>query len=109
MQTNSGPATSRAATSGGPASGTRAMLALGAAAGPLYVVVATAQAILREGFDIRVHAVSLLSNGPLGWIQITNFMLTGLLTVAAAVGIRGALHGGIGGRWTPRFIAVYGV
>jgi hypothetical protein len=53
--------------------------------------------------------VSLWSNGSLGWIQITNFLVTGVLTVVAGVGIRGALRGQPGGTWAPRLIALYGV
>ena len=30
------------------------------------------------GFDITRHVASLLSDGGLGWIQITSFVLTGL-------------------------------
>ncbi|MET1076347.1 MAG: DUF998 domain-containing protein [Umezawaea sp.] len=67
---------------------TRPLLACGVLAGPLYVVVSLAQALTREGFDLSQHAWSLLANGDLGWIQTTNFMVTGLLTVAAAVGLR---------------------
>lgn len=63
------------------------LLACGMAAGPLYLVVAAGQMVRREGFDIRVHAVSLLSNGELGWIQIANFVIVGVLTVAGAVGL----------------------
>ncbi|MCX5065991.1 DUF998 domain-containing protein [Micromonospora lupini] len=89
--------------------GARVLLSYGALAGPLYVVVATAQAILRDGFDIRQHAVSLLSNGALGWIQVTNFLLAGVLTILGAVGVRDCLRGKPGGRWAPRLIALYGV
>ncbi|MEW9531775.1 DUF998 domain-containing protein [Microbispora sp. NPDC049125] len=92
-----------------PSNGTHVLLRYGALAGPLYIAVATAQAVLREGFDIRRHAVSLLSNGDLGWIQITNFLLTGVLTIVAAAGVRGALRGRPGGTWAPRLIALYGV
>ena len=94
---------------------TRALLTCGAVAGPLYVLVATAQVLTRDGFDIRRHAVSLLANGDLGWIQILNFVVAGLLTIAGARGLRQAvraLHGGGGARattWGPRLIAAYGL
>lgn len=86
----------------------RFLLSCGAAAGPLYVTVAAAQAVTRDGFDIRYHAVSLLSNGDLGWIQIASFLVTGLLTIAGAVGLRLAMRGHAGGTWTPRLIGIYG-
>lgn len=88
---------------------TRSLLGYGIIAGPLYVVVALAQAVTRDGFDLTEHAWSLLSNGNLGWIQITNFIVTGLMTVAAAVGLRRAVRPGRGGTWAPLLIAGYGV
>ncbi|MEU5942478.1 DUF998 domain-containing protein [Micromonospora sp. NPDC047548] len=88
---------------------TRSLLGYGIIAGPLYVVVALAQALTRDGFDLSRHAWSLLANGELGWIQITNFIVTGLMTVAAAIGLRRALPPGRGGTWAPLLIATYGV
>ena len=57
------------------------------------------QAFTREGFDLRRHPLSLLSLGELGWIQIGNFVVAGLLVVAFAVGLRRVLHPGRGGTW----------
>ncbi|HEU5353283.1 MAG TPA: DUF998 domain-containing protein [Actinocrinis sp.] len=72
---------------------TKSLLGYGVIAGPFYVVTSLAQALTRDGFDPTKHAWNLLSNGALGWIQITNFLLTGLMTIAAAVGLRRALGG----------------
>jgi hypothetical protein len=83
---------------------TRSLLGYGVLAGPLYVGVSLAQALTRDGFDLSRHAWSLLANGDLGWIQITNFIVAGSATVAAAVGLRRAL----GRRPAPALIAVYG-
>jgi hypothetical membrane protein len=94
---------------------TRSLLGYGVIAGPLYLAVALAQALTRPGFDLTRHAWSLLENGALGWIQITNFVVTGLMTVAAAVGLRRALHAdraGVPGRartWAPPLIGAYGL
>ncbi|GAB3407702.1 DUF998 domain-containing protein [Flindersiella endophytica] len=93
---------------------TRSLLGYGVLAGPFYVVVSLAQALTRDGFDLTRHSWSLLSNGSLGWIQITNFVLSGLFTIAAAVGLSRALGGtGLrssrGSRWAPRLLGVYGV
>jgi len=87
---------------------TRTLLGYGIIAGPIFIVVALAQALTRDGFDLARHQWSLLSNGDLGWIQITNFVVTGLMTIALAVGLRRALGPGRGGTWAPRLIAVYG-
>ena len=88
---------------------TRALLACGVVAGPLFILVALIQMLIRDGFDIRRHALSLLSNGDLGWIQITNFLVAGLLTIAGAVGMGRALQGGRGGTWGPLLVGLYGV
>lgn len=87
---------------------TRSLLGYGAIAGPLYVVVSLAQALTRDGFDLTRHQWSLLSNGALGWVQITNFVVAGLMVVASAVGLRRALSPGRGATWAPRLVAVYG-
>ena len=87
---------------------TRSLLGYGVIAGPFYVVVALAQALTRDGFDLSRHAWSLLANGEGGWIQIANFIATGLMTVAAAVGLRRALPDGRR-FWAPLLIGGYGV
>lgn len=87
----------------------RLLLGGGVAAGPLYVVVAAAQASTRDGFDLRRHAVSLLSNGDWGWIQITNFVAVGVLVVLAAIGMSRTLRARRGGTWGPRLIGIYGL
>ena len=88
---------------------TKALLACGVIAGPLFMVVSLVQAFTRPGFDLKRHAISMLSLGDLGWIQITNFELTGLLAIAFAIGIRRALHPGRAGTWGPPLIGAYGV
>jgi Protein of unknown function (DUF998) len=88
---------------------TRLLLGAGAAAGPLYLVVGLAQALTRPGFDLGRHDLSLLSNGDLGWIQITNFLLSGALVIAGAVGLRRALGSGRGATWAPVLVGAYGL
>jgi hypothetical protein len=92
-----------------PTPTTRRLLFAGVVAGPLYITVAAAQALTRTGFDLSRHPVSLLSNGDLGWIQIANFVVAGLLTVAASVGMQRAIGSRPGGTWGPRLLAVYGL
>ncbi len=84
---------------------TKSLLGYGVIAGPVFVVVSLAQALTRPGFDPARHAWSLLSNGDLGWIQVTNFVAAGLMTAALAVGLRRAGAG----TWAPRLIGVYGL
>jgi hypothetical protein len=88
---------------------TRALLACGAVAGPIYLIVGLAQAFTRPGFDLTRHSLSLLSNGDLGWIHITNLVITGLLVVAGAHGLRRALASGRGSAWAPLLLGIYGL
>jgi hypothetical protein len=87
---------------------TRSLLGYGVLAGPVYLAVALGQALTRDGFDLTRHAASLLSNGSLGWIQITNFVVGGAMTIAGAAGLRRAWRGGPAGTWAPRLLGVYG-
>jgi hypothetical protein len=87
---------------------TKRLLACGAVAGPIYVIVGLIQILIRPGFDIRRHALSLMSNGDLGWIQIANFVVTGLLVVAGAAGIRRAIYPGRASTWGPLLLGLYG-
>ncbi|WP_169734227.1 DUF998 domain-containing protein [Hamadaea tsunoensis] len=87
----------------------RPALNAGAAAGPLFLAVAILQAVTRPGFDLLRHPVSLLSLGDLGWLQIANFIATGLLFLAGAVGLRRSLGAGPASRWAPILVGTLGV
>ena len=89
-------------------SATRALLAGGVVAGPVYVVVGLVEAFTREGFDLAHHSLSLLANGPLGWIHGAMLVVTGLLAIAGAIGLRQALADGPGRGWGPVLVGVYG-
>jgi hypothetical membrane protein len=88
---------------------TRALLLCGVAASPLFAVAATTQILTRQGFSLRRNAASVLSNGDLGWIQISNYLVTGLLFLAGAVGMRQVMRSGRGGTWGPRLIGAFGI
>jgi len=83
---------------------TRSLLGYGPLAGAVFEISVLVQGLTRHGFRIAHDDASLLSNGPFGWIQIATFLLTGAMTIAAAVGLRRAVPG----RWVPRLLAVYG-
>ena len=108
MTTNTTPVGALAEAPVDIARRTRRLLAGGAAAGPLFIAVAGIQAATRTGFDAAKHPLSLLSVGDLGWIQITNFVLTGLLFLAGAVGLRRVLSPGPASVWGPRLIGAFG-
>jgi hypothetical protein len=78
-------------------------------AGPLFTIVAVIEMLTRPGFDLRRHDLSLLSNGDLGWIQIANFAVAGLLAIAGAVGIKRKLDSGPGRTWGPLLLGIYGL
>jgi len=88
---------------------TQMLLACGAVAGPLFIVVGVTQALTRAEFDPVKHPLSLLSVGDLGWIQITNFVVTGVLFLASAVGMLRVLRPGRASKWGPRLIGAFGV
>jgi hypothetical protein len=73
------------------ASAPRSLLLCGVLAGPFYLAVGLIQAIIRDGFDLARHPLSVLVNGPGGWVQTANFVLSGLMVLAAAVGFRRVL------------------
>lgn len=88
---------------------TRALLVCGVVAGPVYVAVTLAQALTRDGFDLRVHRFNLLTTGDLGWIHKSNMLLVGALTVLFAIGVGRVLRPGRGAVWGPRLLALTGV
>lgn len=83
---------------------TKSLLGYGVLAGVVFETSILVQALTRYGFRIAHDDASLLSNGPLGWIQVATFLLAGAMTIAAAVGVRRATAS----RWAPRLIAIYG-
>ncbi|MEU4800881.1 DUF998 domain-containing protein [Actinosynnema sp. NPDC023587] len=98
----------------GPRTGSRTgvtglLLGCGALAGPLYLVTGFAQAFTRDGFDLARHPFSFLSLGEGGWVQIANFVLTGLLFLAMAFGVRRALAGQRGGTGGPVLLGIFAI
>jgi hypothetical protein len=91
-----------------PADDTAPLLGCGVAAGMLFVIANAIEIPTRQGFDIRRHAVSMLSLGDLGWIQVLTFTLTGVLAIAFAIGMRPMLRPGKACTWGPALVAVYG-
>ena len=88
---------------------TRALLACGAVGGPMYVIVTLAQALTRDGFDLRQHRFSWLTTGDLGWIHQSNMVLVGVLTMLFAVGVSQMLRKGRGAVWAPRLLGLFGL
>lgn len=88
---------------------TRALIICGAVSGPLFIVGILFQAAINPGFDLRRDLISLLSIGPYGYLQISNFALCGVLNILFALGAWRLLHGGPAGTFAPIFIALHGI
>jgi hypothetical protein len=101
--TSANPTTTQKTTS------TQLLLWAGVVAGPTFVVTAGVQALTRTGFSLSHQPLSMLSLGDLGWIQISNFLLAGLFSLAFAAGVRRRLATGPGHTWAPALLAVFGV
>lgn len=69
----------------------------------LFVVVSTVDGWTRTGYRPTYHPVSALALGSRGWVQVTNFVLAGLLVAAAGVGIAWA-----GQPWVGPFVVLAG-
>lgn len=88
---------------------TSRLLTAGIVTGPVFLTVWLAQALTRDGFDPTRHPISLLSLGAGGWVQIANFVVTGVLLLGFAAGLRRVLHPGRAGTWGPALFALNGV
>ena len=88
---------------------TRILLLCGAIAGPLFILTLLIQDYTRPAYDPRLMPLSLLSLGDWGWVQIVNFVLTGVLNLLYAVGLWRRLHPGQAGTWGPLLIGAYGL
>lgn len=62
---------------------------------------------MRDGFSFARHPLSLLANGPGGSVQTTNFVVSGLMVIAAALGMWRVLRPA--GRAATIVLAGYGV
>lgn len=87
---------------------TQRLATAGACAGPLFVGLVAAQMATDPDFDLRHQPLSLLALGPHGWVQVANFVLTGVLVLFLAATVRRSWAGGAGGRWGPILLAVFG-
>lgn len=87
----------------------RRLLGCGAIAGPLFVLTVLVQDFTRSGFDPRIHLLSQLSLGPGGWVQVSNFVGTGVLFLLGAVGFWQRQHGHRGGTAAPVLLYLFGV
>jgi hypothetical membrane protein len=84
---------------------TKVLLACGVVGVVFFVVTFLIDGATRPGYRPLYHPVSALALGSRGWVQTSNFVVTGLLMVAAAAGTREALDVTFG----PALLALLGV
>ena len=84
---------------------TRLLLTCGVVGAVLFVITFLIDGATRPGYRPLYHPVSALALGSRGWVQTSNFAVTGVLMIAAAAGIREALDVTFG----PALLALFGV
>ncbi|MEN3305424.1 MAG: hypothetical protein V7603_1626 [Micromonosporaceae bacterium] len=88
---------------------TRVQLACGAIGPPLFVVVFLIEGATRPDYHPLRHPVSSLAIADSGWMQRANFVITGLLVLAFAFGLRPALRRYRPGIWAPLLIGLFAI
>ncbi len=81
------------------------LLVMGVVGTMLFVLTFTIDGASRPGYDPKRHAVSALALGSRGWIQTTNFLVSGSLVTASAVGI----YQSVESLWMPLLLGVFGI
>ncbi|MTV24545.1 DUF998 domain-containing protein [Nitriliruptoraceae bacterium ZYF776] len=78
---------------------------IGTVGAVLFVVTFLLDGATRPGYRPTHQTVSALALGPRGWVQTTNFVVSGAAITASAVGI----HAAAGGPWLAGAVAVFGI
>jgi Protein of unknown function (DUF998) len=87
---------------------TKALCLCGVVAGPLFSVAWIVEGATRVNYDPLRYPISSLSIGDAGWMQIATFIITGLLVLAFAIGLRSALRPS-GSLWGPALVGLAGI
>ncbi|WP_188830976.1 DUF998 domain-containing protein [Nocardia camponoti] len=85
------------------------LLACGIIAPLLNISVLLVLGAIRPDYNALVVPDSNLELGPGGWMQITNYIVTGALLLAFTVGAKWRLLRGPGSTWVPVLLCVYGL
>jgi hypothetical membrane protein len=76
--------------------------------GPLsFIALFLVEGFTRPGYSQSRNLVSQLATGPLGWMQVLNFLLCGSLVLGCAVGLRYALRGTRGSIGVPLLMGMF--
>ncbi len=82
----------------------------GGAIGPLlFVIVLLIEGATRAGYSAWHNYGSSLGLGDQGWMQITNFLVCGLLMLGFAIGLRQVFRTGRGSVWGPLLLGIFGL
>src|SRR5215469_1667807 len=87
----------------------RLLLACGAIGPLLNSVVILILGATRPGYNAWQIPDSNLELGEGGWIQIANYIVTGVLLLGFAIGLRLLLRTGRGSIWGPILLGIYGL
>jgi hypothetical membrane protein len=85
---------------------TKRLLTCGAIAGPLFVITFLIEGATRPNYSPLRHPVSSLALDDFGWVQIANFIITGLFLLAFAIGSWRALRPAF---WRPLLLTMIGI
>jgi hypothetical membrane protein len=88
---------------------TKALLTCGVIGGPLFIVTFLVEGATRADYDPLRHPVSSLALGDYGWVQVANFIVVGLLTLAFAAGLWLTLPPGKGSTLGPLLVGIWAV
>src|SRR5215475_4966888 len=86
----------------------KALCVCGVVAGPLFTVAWIGEEATRADYDPLRYPISSLSIGDAGWMQIAAFIITGLLVLAFAIGLRSARRPS-GSVWGPTRVGLAGI
>jgi hypothetical membrane protein len=81
----------------------RGLLWCGAVGSVLFIVIFLINDVVKPGYDPVRDAVSEAEIGSGGWLQIANFIVSGLLITASSVAVANTVN-----RWTGMLVALVG-
>lgn len=85
------------------------LLLSGVVAGPMFIITMLVQDFTRPGFNPMLHLLSQLSLGSWGWVQVTNFILAGVLNVLYSIGLVKTLRDKKSGIAAAIFVGLFGI
>jgi len=88
---------------------TRRLLFCGPVGCILFIGLFLIQGAFRENYSALRFPISSLSIGPLGWVQISNFIISGSLIFLSAFGLREVTRVLKGSIWISRLIGAVGL